>query len=66
MNTTRDKTSERVEGPTPNGGVYSIAYFFNSEHKPCSKQEAAEVRVNEYDRDDKEVASSMMRKKATK
>jgi hypothetical protein len=38
-----DETEERVDGPTPNGGAYSIAYFRDAEGNPCQKAGAAEI-----------------------
>lgn len=63
MKTTEDNTSNRVEGPTPHGGAYSIAYFLDELHKPCPKPDASFVRVIEYAKDGTEVASTMMKRK---
>lgn len=45
-------TFERREGKTPNGGVYSIAYFFDEEKKPCPKEDAWFIEIHEYDVND--------------
>lgn len=47
-------THERREGPTPNGGVYSIAYFSKGEDEwiPCPKEEATRMEIHEFDEND--------------
>lgn len=40
---------ERVDGPTPNGGAYAIAYFRDSDGKPCPKDKAKTMEIVEYD-----------------
>ena len=40
-------TEKRIH-KTPNGGDYSIAYYYNAEHRPCVKAEAAFVNIVEY------------------
>lgn len=39
---------ERHDGPTPYGGDYSIAYYFNAEGEPCPKEMAKRMRIVEY------------------
>jgi hypothetical protein len=41
-------TSERRDGPTPNGGAYSIAYFLNRRGGPATKDRAAAVEIVEF------------------
>jgi hypothetical protein len=48
-------TQRRVDGPTPNGGVYSIAYFRNDDGSPADEDDATKVEIVEYDEDDKVV-----------
>lgn len=45
-------TSERIDGPTPNGGTYSIAYYFNDDSIAVSKEEATQIIIKEYSDDD--------------
>lgn len=44
--------SKRINEPTPNGGVYSIAYFFDENRKPCIEDKAKFIDIIEYDKDD--------------
>lgn len=48
-------TQERTEGPTPNGGVYAIAYFKDKDGQPVAKEQAVAVEIVEFDKDDKAV-----------
>jgi hypothetical protein len=41
--------SERRAGPTPNGGVESVAYYLDAGGQPAEKADAARVRIVEYD-----------------
>ena len=36
---------------TPSGGDLSIAYFYDKEHNPCKKENAAYINVVEYKND---------------
>lgn len=45
------KIFERVDVPTPAGGVYFIAYFKDANGKPCCKDEAVHFEIIEYDKD---------------
>ena len=40
--------TERGDGPTINGGAYSIAYYYDKEGNPCKKEIAARVNIVEY------------------
>lgn len=42
-------TSQRIEGPTPQGGAYAIAYFTDGDGRPCPKARAAHAEIIEYD-----------------
>ncbi|MGI8933043.1 MAG: hypothetical protein ACR2FS_03115 [Phormidesmis sp.] len=42
-------TEERHDGPTPNGGAYSIGYFQDSEGKPTTKDKAVSIEAVEFD-----------------
>lgn len=44
-----DETQERADGPTPNGGTYSIAYYSDGRGNRVPKAEAAAVEVVEFD-----------------
>ena len=37
----------RAEGPTPNGGAYSLAYFQDAAGQPAPKELAARVEIHE-------------------
>ena len=49
MNSMQSDTSKRIEGITPNGGVYSVIYFRDSEGKPCNEANATACEIVEYD-----------------
>jgi hypothetical protein len=42
---------ERHDKPTPNGGAYSIAFFYDKDRQPCSKQQAVFINIVEYAQD---------------
>jgi hypothetical protein len=46
-----DLTQERHNGPTPNGGVYSIGYFSDADYKPVPKELAVYVEIHEFNED---------------
>lgn len=56
------QTSERVDGPTPNGGVRSVANFLDAEGRPCPKAEAVGMEIMEYDADDQVVGRTYLAK----
>ncbi len=39
---------EREDGPTPNGGAYSVAYYYDEEGNPCQKINAKKIHIVEY------------------
>ena len=43
---------EKRIGPTPSGGVYSIAYYLDKDRKPVDKADAAIVIICEFDDND--------------
>jgi len=43
------ETSERREGPTPNGGAYSITYYRDARGVPTTRDRARSVEIIEYD-----------------
>ena len=50
------KFFESIDMPTPEGGAYFIAYFSDSDGKPCEKSEAVHFEIIEYDKNDVELA----------
>lgn len=50
------KTSKRVDGPTPNGGTYMIAYFRDSSGNACSEKDASKVEIVEFESDNNAIA----------
>lgn len=50
------ETSERVDGATPNGGTYSIAYWKDAKGQPTDKAHAVAAEVVEYDLSDRAIA----------
>ena len=49
-------TEETKEGPTPNGGVKSIAYYTDAQDLPVPKERASKVIIVEYDSSGKAIA----------
>ncbi len=45
-------TSERLEGPTPNGGAYGMIYYFDDNNNAVTKENATKAMGCEYDKDD--------------
>ncbi len=43
--------TETRTGPTPNGGDYSVAYYYDEEGNPCTKAEASAVNIIEYNKE---------------
>ncbi len=48
-------TQEEREGPTPNGGARSVAYYRDDAGNPAEKAEATQVEIVEYDAEGKAV-----------
>lgn len=44
--------SEKHDNPTPSGGDYSVAYYYDEEDEPCEKENAFFVRIVEYKKGD--------------
>jgi hypothetical protein len=57
--TQEEETSERVDGPTPAGGAYSVAYFSDKGGKPCGKSSASRIDIVEFDRRGNELLRTM-------
>jgi hypothetical protein len=49
----------RREGPTPAGGAYSVASFFDSDGNPVEQDVAVQVRIREYDAADRMLAETI-------
>jgi hypothetical protein len=47
---------ERIEGPTPRGGAYSIAYYQNTLGNAVPKEQACFVEIVEYSKDGEHIA----------
>ena len=41
---------EKINKPTPNGGVYSVVFFKDKNYIPCTKEEAVHYEIIEYDK----------------
>jgi hypothetical protein len=51
-------TSKRFDGPTPNGGAYSIAVWIDRRGNAVTKEEAVEVAITEYAADGTRLAET--------
>lgn len=40
--------TETHKGPTPSGGAYSTAYFYDEDGYPCKREEASFMNIVEY------------------
>ena len=49
------RTEKRIDGPTPNGGVYSVARYFDEDGNPVDESVGPVVVITEYDRNDRSV-----------
>ena len=47
-----EKCFRRVDEPTPNGGIYSIAYFRDKNWNPCTEDKAEIYEIVEFDEKD--------------
>lgn len=50
-----DKTSDRVDGATPNGGTYTILYYQDDQGNPTTKANAAAIEAIEFDGQDNQI-----------
>ncbi|MCQ2259033.1 MAG: hypothetical protein MJZ41_13750 [Bacteroidaceae bacterium] len=39
---------EKIDSPTPNGGAYSIAYFYDADGNPCDKSHCTKIEIIEF------------------
>ena len=44
-------TQERIDGPTPTGGAYSIAYYLDKNRNLVPKKLAERMDILEFDKD---------------
>ena len=49
------ENTETHKGPTPHGGAYSTAYYYDEKHNPCKKDEAYYMNIVEYSVDGERV-----------
>lgn len=47
--------SEVHYSKTPNGGDYSVAYFYDKEGNPCKKEDASYLNIIEYTKDGRRI-----------
>jgi len=43
---------EKIVGPTPNGGVYALAYYYNEKGESVDKEHAVRGIITEFDSND--------------
>ena len=48
-------TKREVDGPTPNGGVRSAAYFMDDDHQAADEEVATMMEIVEFDAEGKVV-----------
>jgi hypothetical protein len=58
----KELTQARREGPTPNGGAYSIAYFLDANWKPVPRERAEVIEVIEFTQEDTFLKSTILRR----
>lgn len=49
------KTQERIDEKTPNGGAYSIAYFKDANGNPVEKEKSSSMEIVEFDNADRQI-----------
>ena len=47
--------TERHDNPTPSGGDYSIAFYYNERHNPCIREDAWFINIVEYTADGRRI-----------
>ena len=53
---------QRIDGPTPAGGTYSVAFFYDKDNNPTTKDKAERINITEYDKDDNELRRTTLTK----
>ncbi len=43
-----DEHIERTDGPTPNGGAYFLAHYFDCDRNPVGRMQAHYVEIHEF------------------
>lgn len=56
------QTTERVDGPTPNGGAYAIAHYRDQHGRPCAKTDAHATEIVEHAADGRELHRTYMQR----
>lgn len=49
------ETTELSNKPTPNGGAYSRAFYYDAQRCPCRKELAYYANIVEYDKNDNRI-----------
>ena len=47
--------TETEYGPTPSGGAYSVAYYYDKDGNPCKKADAVRLNIIEYSAEGKRI-----------
>lgn len=55
----KETFSERINGRTPNGGAYAVAYFMDDKGGRCDKAVARRMEIVEYDDKDVVIARTI-------
>ena len=53
-------TEQRMDGPTPNGGAYSIIYYQNADGGSTSKDKAQKAEIVEFSSSGKQIFRTYM------
>jgi hypothetical protein len=57
-----EKTSDRVDGETPNGGAYTILYYQDDQGNPTTKAKATAIEAIEFDAQDNQIFRTYLTK----
>ena len=58
LNHPQGETSQRSEGPTPNGGAYAITFFRDENGNPTTKDQAHSAEIIEYNEEGEAIHST--------
>lgn len=47
--------SKRIDGKTPHGGAYAVAYYSDADGNAADKEQAVNVEIVEFTKDGKEI-----------
>jgi len=53
---------ERVEGPTPAGGAYALAYFYDDARNSVPKEQSTGMEIQEFDDDGRMIHRTYLEK----